>query len=77
MNILDRFEKYLTDGIRRVYPEIKDIEWFVTLELSPSQEDGDFGFGCFPFAKLLKKSPQVIAQKLSEDLTLPEYIHHY
>ena len=74
MNILDRFEKHLTDGIVKVYPEIKDAEWFISLEESPSLEDGDFGFGCFPFAKLLKRSPQEIAQKLTEDITLPEYI---
>ena len=74
MNILDRFEKHLINEIGKVYPEIKDAEWFITLEQSPGKQEGDFGFGCFPFAKLLKKSPQGIAQKLAEGLTLPPYI---
>ena len=74
MNILQRFEKHLINEIRKVYPEIKDTEWFITLEQSPNQEEGDFGFGCFPFAKVVGKNPQEIANKLAEDLALPEYI---
>lgn len=74
MNILYRFEEYLKKEIGKIYPEFKDSALAITLEPSPSLEDGDFGFGCFPFSKLLKKNPNEIAKTIAENLALPLYI---
>ncbi|MBI2548657.1 arginine--tRNA ligase [Candidatus Woesearchaeota archaeon] len=40
----------------------------VILEVPPSPELGDYAFPCFPLAKIMKKSPQEIAQDLSKQL---------
>jgi len=38
------------------------------IERPPSYDLGDYAFPCFTFAKALKKSPQIIAQELSEKI---------
>ena len=38
------------------------------IEIPPNQEIGDFAFPCFVLAKTLKKSPQLIAQEISEKI---------
>lgn len=72
MNILRQFEVYLQEEIGRIYQDAMDIP--VELEPSPEQEEGDFGFGCFPYAKNLRKNPKEISDNIAEKLTLPPYI---
>ncbi|MEO1272735.1 MAG: arginine--tRNA ligase, partial [Myxococcota bacterium] len=40
-----------------------------TLAEAPNPEMGDLGFPCFPFAKILRRSPAQIAQQVVEALT--------
>jgi len=74
MNIIYKFEDYLKREIYRIYPDIKGYDISLNLELSPDTEEGDFGFGCFGIAKLLKKNPQDITENLSESISFPPYI---
>ena len=48
----------------------------IKLETPPDIALGDFAFPCFPLAKLLKKSPQLIAHDLAAKLqgTLPSFV---
>ena len=69
MNIIYKFEDYLKKEIKRIYPDIRDDDFSLNLELSPDTEEGDFGFGCFSIAKLLKKNPQDIMENLSESIS--------
>ena len=48
-----------------------DIE--VLLETPPSYELGDYALPCFKFAKTLRKSPNIIAEDLSNELEGNEY----
>ena len=44
------------------------------IEIPPDPQMGDFAFPCFRLAKAMRKSPQVIAQRLQEVLRLPEFV---
>jgi len=41
------------------------------IEIPPSEQMGDFAFPCFPLARILRKSPPVIAEQLASELKLP------
>lgn len=41
------------------------------IEIPPSEQMGDFAFPCFPLARILRKSPPVIAEQLASGLKLP------
>ena len=49
--------------------EIYDI-----LEVPPNSEMGDFSFPCFKLSKALRKSPQAIAEDLSNKIDKPIFI---
>ena len=42
------------------------------IEIPPDSKMGDYAIPCFPFAKLLHKSPAVIAEELKQ--LLPEWM---
>ena len=45
------------------------------LEVPKNKENGDFAFPCFKLAKNLKKSPQIIAEEIKQNIKVnPEYI---
>jgi arginyl-tRNA synthetase len=74
MNILNTFENYLKDEIVRIYSDLKGDDFSINLELSPESQEGDFGFGCFHLAKFLRKNPSDIAENISKNISLPQYI---
>ncbi len=43
----------------------------VRLAETPEGAPGDLGFGCFPLAKVLRRSPKEIAERLAEAIELP------
>jgi len=45
-----------------------------SLEPTPNSEMGDFGFPCFPLAKIVKKSPQEIAEILAQEIRADEIV---
>ncbi len=47
-------------------------EIYPMLEYPPEKDMGDLALPCFKFAKLLRKSPVMIADTLAKSLTLPE-----
>ena len=74
MNILNSLEELISEQILKIYPDLKDADFSVNMELSPETEEGDLGFGCFSFAKVLKMNPKEIAENISGNIVLPAYI---
>ncbi len=50
----------------------KEIESYI--EIPPQSDMGDFAFPCFKLAKILKKSPVMIAEEIKDKITTDEYI---
>ncbi len=67
------FKKVLAEKIAKVTQlDAKEMEDYI--EIPPNKEMGDYSFPCFKLAKILKKSPQEIAQKLYQELEIGEEI---
>ncbi len=49
-----------------------EIESYI--EIPPQSDMGDFAFPCFKLAKILKKSPVMIAEEIKDKITTDEYI---
>ena len=61
------FKKVIAYKISKVIDiDEKEIEGYI--EVPSNKEMGDFSFPCFRLAKVLKKSPQIIAEELKEKL---------
>ncbi|MCP4727856.1 MAG: arginine--tRNA ligase [bacterium] len=71
-NPLLKIKSSFIDHVEKTYDvEIEDIH-AIKLENPPKPELGDIGIGCFPLAKLLKRSPaQIAAEIASSDVRLP------
>lgn len=54
--------------INLLQKSLKPVDTALVLEIPPSPELGDYAFPCFTLAKLMKKSPQEIAQSLSTQI---------
>ena len=68
---IHQIEAELQKSIKKIYSVSID-EKNMRLEPTPDTEFGNLGFGCFPLAKLLKKSPVFIAQDLAnQNLAVP------
>ena len=52
--------------------DISEIEGYI--EVPPSSNMGDYAFPCFRLAKILKKSPMLIAEELKEKINIGENI---
>ena len=50
--------------------DVKEIEGYI--EIPPSKDMGDYAFPCFRLAKILKKSPMLIAEELKGKINLDE-----
>ena len=62
--------EYLVDELDVELSALEEL-----IEIPPQRDMGDFAIPCFRFAKILKKSPAVIAQDFADKLdTLPEFI---
>ena len=44
------------------------------IEIPPNAAMGDFAFPCFKLAKTYRKSPNIIAQELAQELNRPSYL---
>ncbi len=70
-DLLDGFRAALADAVATAFGEADLADVDIRLVETPDPEVGDLGFGCFPLAKLLRRSPKEIAQKLAAAIELP------
>ncbi len=54
--------------------EVNEEEITKYIEIPPSSDMGDYAFPCFSLAKILKKSPQIIASEIKEKIELDDII---
>ncbi|OIP52548.1 arginine--tRNA ligase [Candidatus Gracilibacteria bacterium CG2_30_37_12] len=59
-------EDLLLDIVVGAFPKISEPN--ITLDTPPKKELGDFAFNIFPYAKVMKLAPSVIAEKVAEGL---------
>ncbi|MFW6162683.1 MAG: arginine--tRNA ligase [Planctomycetota bacterium] len=69
--LTEGFRAALTDAVRQSFGEADLSGVDVAFAPTPSYEVGDLGFGCFPLAKVLRRSPKEIAERLAEAIVLP------
>ncbi len=67
------FKKIISEKIIKAI-ESDNEEIMQYIEVPPNTEMGDYAFPCFKLAKILKKSPQIIAQELKEKIEIDENI---
>lgn len=66
----------MKDKIAKLVAKILDINKdTIEVQSSINTDFGDFSIPCFAFAKILRTSPQNIAQKLVDEFSLPEVDH--
>ena len=66
------YKKYIAEKI--VVEGASQEEIYDSLALPPNTEMGDYALPCFKFAKLLRKSPVMIAEQLKDTLTTDDII---
>lgn len=59
-------EQILLDIVVSAFPEVESPS--ISLDTPPKKELGDFSFNVFPYAKITKLAPPVIAEKVAEAL---------
>lgn len=67
-NPLEGIKKEILSAVKRFFSYPKNIEKIIELEIPPEHIDADLALSIFPLAKLLKKSPLEIGQKISEKI---------
>ena len=70
-DLLDAFRTALADAVAAAFDGADMGDAAVQFAATPSFEVGDLGFGCFPLAKTLRRSPKEIAARLAEAIVLP------
>ena len=58
------FKQIITEIISEKIDEIKKEKIYCLIEIPPDENMGDLAVPCFQFAKILKKSPTLIAEEL-------------
>ena len=66
------YKKHIAEKIK--VDGVTTEEIYESLALPPNTEMGDFALPCFKFAKVLRKSPVMIAEQLKNQLTTDEVI---
>ncbi len=67
------FKKIITEKISDVIKiDTEEIENYI--EIPPNKDMGDYAFPCFKLAKVLKKSPVMIASDIKESIKLDDYL---
>lgn len=66
---MEKYQKKISEAINSSYPELDVI--FTT---PPDSRLGDISMPCFAFAKILRKSPNVIADELKSKLINLDFI---
>ncbi len=65
------FKEIIAKEIAKV-TELNYQEIIIGIETPKEKEQGDYAFPCFRLAKILKKSPQIIAQDIQEKIELDQ-----
>ncbi len=67
------FKKIIAEKIAtKLDLDLEEIKQYI--EIPPNTDLGDYAFPCFRLAKTLKKSPQMIAEELKEEIQLDENV---
>ena len=66
------YKKYIAEKIN--VEGVSQEEIYELLALPPNTEMGDFALPCFKFAKIMRKSPVMIAETLKDSITTDEVI---
>ena len=69
MKFMIDFKKIIAEKISKL-TDLDENELENYIEIPPNKSMGDFAFPCFKLAKLLKKSPQMIAEELKEKISI-------
>lgn len=67
INFKEEIAKAIAKKIEMNYDEI-----LLSIEIPKEEKQGDYAFPCFRLAKVLKKSPQAIAEEISKEIDLDE-----
>ena len=67
------FKIIIADKISK-YVDLESEEIYKLIETPPNSDMGDYAFPCFSLAKILKKSPQIIATELKEKISIDENV---
>lgn len=67
------YTKLIAEMIAKI-TNVEESELEEYIEIPPKQEMGDYAFPCFKLAKVLKKSPIIIATEIKDSLPDSEYI---
>lgn len=67
-NPLEGIKKEILTALKKSFSCPENIEKIIELEIPPEHIDADLALSIFPLAKLLKKSPLEIGQKISEKI---------
>lgn len=68
-----QFKQYIAEEISRA-TEIKRDELEEYIEIPKNSNNGDYAFPCFKLAKIMKQSPQLIANGIKEKMGIDENI---
>ncbi|MBQ9314328.1 MAG: arginine--tRNA ligase [Clostridia bacterium] len=67
------YKKKIAEKIAQLV-DINENELREYIEIPPNKDMGDYSFPCFRLAKVMKKSPQVIAEELKSQIKLDDII---
>lgn len=67
------FKKAIVEMVAEKVDGVEGAEIESTIEVPPNYELGDYALPCFKFAKILRKSPNMIAEELSKELGSSRY----
>ena len=70
-DLISGFRAALAEAVATAFGEADLSALDIRLVETPNPEVGDLGFGCFPLAKLLRRSPKDIAAALAAAIELP------
>ena len=68
------FKKQIADAVASVVNDVTKEDIYNAVEIPADLSKGDFAFPCFKLAKVLKKSPVVIANEISQKIVKPDCI---
>lgn len=66
------YKQHFADELAK-YIDLPREEILAMIEIPPENIPGDFAFPCFQLSKVLKKSPNSIAQQFAEKFSVPYF----
>ena len=69
-----KFNELIAKKISAILPDVDIEEIKKGIEIPPDSNMGDFAFPCFRLSKILRKSPNAIAEELTKKLLTDEFI---